>query len=566
MPILEHLEELRQRLFKILWTLLPLFLFYVSFSIRTTEYQGILLPYPWPDFYDSVSTQVVRGLMDSLLPDFVTPVQLAPGEAIIVQFKVAFFLALLTGMPMVVYQISKFVAPGLYSQEKRIIAKITLPATVLFVMGVVFAYLWILPFTFDFLYGLGVSMGLTPLVGPDEFFDIVLLFFLGMGLAFQIPIIMWGLTALGVIQPTVWKKYWRIALVAFFFFGAMITPDGSGVTMMLVALPMTALYGAGYLLANRKWKQREEPPKESTEKGGLPVWSIVAVLLVAIVGGALYYNSDVFAAPIGISLISLGDGTLDLSVPAFLLYAPQAFQEGVTSGALLQITKDTQLSLQLSGRGPDDSAMTFELTWDGEGPMMAGEDGSTLIALPALWNVSDIQSLSIVTSDGQSVAYLLDLHLTYKLKLETRYQDGNRNGNLDPGEAVVAQTYLMSYTPVPSGSRVVDVQQAGIRPPGTGQLLQIEKGVFYATGPEWSLEASLHDTNTSKMSFSYTAWIDDETLQGYGLDLFLTRTSRWSEAEDHRVWIRGDGGADLLYSWSLDQRFGAIYPVVQNIG
>src|SRR5207302_106559 len=90
----------------------------------------------------------------------------------------------------------------------------------------------------------------------DSFIDFVLLFTLAFGIAFQLPVLMYGLTVLGIVPANFWKKYWRFATIAIVVFGAIITPDGSGITMFLVALPMLALYAGGYVAAVSLEKHR----------------------------------------------------------------------------------------------------------------------------------------------------------------------------------------------------------------------------------------------------------------------------------------------------------------------
>src|SRR5436309_1367552 len=117
----------------------------------------------------------------------------------------------------------------------------------LFIAGVLVSLLVVLPFTFPFLYAFAYSFGATPLLRLDEFLDFVLWFSLAFGLAFELPVVMYGLSYLGIVSPEFWKKNWRYATIAIFIFGAVITPDGSGVTMMLVSIPMLFLYVAGYV-------------------------------------------------------------------------------------------------------------------------------------------------------------------------------------------------------------------------------------------------------------------------------------------------------------------------------
>src|SRR5207247_8548060 len=89
-----------------------------------------------------------------------------------------------------------------------------------------------------------------------DFIAFVLLVSVAFGLAFQLPVLMYGLSWLGIVNSGFWKKYWRFAAIAIFLFGASITPDGSGITMMLVSIPMLCLYVVGYIVSVRIEKHR----------------------------------------------------------------------------------------------------------------------------------------------------------------------------------------------------------------------------------------------------------------------------------------------------------------------
>ncbi|MFQ5884284.1 MAG: twin-arginine translocase subunit TatC, partial [Thermoplasmata archaeon] len=141
-------------------------------------------------------------------------------------------------------------------REKKLLINVTVPATLLFITGAVFAYIFVVPFVFDFLYRIAANMVDQMFLSPGGFIDFTLAFLFGFGLAFELPVIMVGLSALGIVTPGFWKRNWRYATVAIFIFGAVITPDGSGVTMFLVATPMLVLYLMGYLISKRKYGNR----------------------------------------------------------------------------------------------------------------------------------------------------------------------------------------------------------------------------------------------------------------------------------------------------------------------
>lgn len=558
MGILEHLEELRHRIFVILWFFMPVFLFYMLFSIRFADVGGgLVLPYPWPDLYDAVSVHVVRFVMSDLLPTYVEAVQFNPWEAILVQVKVAAFLALLTTLPVIVFELTRFVSPGLYTKERRLILRITVPATLLFAAGVVIAYLWILPFTFDFLYGIGLGMGLTPFVGPDQFFDLVLLFLVGMGLGFQTPVIMWGLTALGVIEPGFWKRNWRYAFVGFFIFGAVITPDGSGVTMLLVAVPMTILYLLGYLAAVRTWnRKRGEPPASQERPSSFPVWSVVIVLIVAVTGGFVYFGQGLLQPPQGMSNTWIGEGNATVTLPALALFAPLP-EDGIHTGTFLRITNETHFWFNWSASAGDGRPVSFESEEVSTPGLSIEGGGSSLRVLPALWNESNVTSLELSVTDGHGLVYALDLQVEYRVALRRTFADANANGVLDPGEAVLREAYVIVYSLVPGAATQRDPQDLGIAPPAGFQAQSLRRGLFSSAGPGWNLEAHASDFGTVSGPFEYVTRIETGA-PGVDLTLFLTRSYTWAEGEDQVLWIRGDATTQFGYEWLLDLRFGTL--------
>jgi sec-independent protein translocase protein TatC len=171
---------------------------------------------------------------------------------VVVQLKTALFLALLVTSPLTAYEIGKFVGPALKPSERRLLFRVTIPILLLFLAGVLLCLVVVLPFTFSLLFTYQTALGANLLLlFADDFISFVLLFMLAFGLAFELPVLMYGLSALGVVSSEFWKKNWRFAAVAIFVFGAIITPDGSGITMFLVALPMLALYVFGYLATVR---------------------------------------------------------------------------------------------------------------------------------------------------------------------------------------------------------------------------------------------------------------------------------------------------------------------------
>ncbi|MBI4258778.1 MAG: twin-arginine translocase subunit TatC, partial [Thaumarchaeota archaeon] len=107
------------------------------------------------------------------------------------------------------------------------------------------------PFTIGFLYGYAAPLVDRQFITIDALIGFTLLFLLAFGLSFQIPIIMWATTKAGIVDKRFWRRNFSYAILAIVVFGAAITPDGSGITMWLVAIPLTLLYLGAYLFIRR---------------------------------------------------------------------------------------------------------------------------------------------------------------------------------------------------------------------------------------------------------------------------------------------------------------------------
>jgi len=250
MSFFEHLEELRRRLRVVMAALILFFVLFLAFDIQLVSVGGVPVPVPVPSFLANntpMADRVIAYFVDYYKPEDVNLTLLHPWDGVIVEIKVAFFLSILLSSPVSAYEFSKFIGPALRPKEKRLIVRIAVPVFVLFAAGVVVAHLIVLPFTFDFLYSVARRIGVDfPLLFIDDFISFVVVFMIAFGGSFELPVVMYALTAAGLVDAGFWKRHWRFAVIAIFVFGAIVTPDGSGVTMMLVSLPMLFLYVGGY--------------------------------------------------------------------------------------------------------------------------------------------------------------------------------------------------------------------------------------------------------------------------------------------------------------------------------
>ena len=250
-----HLEELRKRLIRIVLTVVIISVFILSFHLNAFDYNGITLYYPTPDPLDNIAAQVTVAMKNQMVPESVQLIQTAPGQAFFAQFYVAVLLGIIFGMPVIVKELVGFVSPALGKKETKIIRNITIPAVGLFIAGSLFSYFFVTPYILEFLYKYGEASGLVTFLNIVDFITFVLQFLLAFGISFQLPLVMYAVSASGTTDAKFWRKNIRYAIIVIVIFGAVITPDGSGITMWFVAGPMMALYLVGMIFVERQSKQ-----------------------------------------------------------------------------------------------------------------------------------------------------------------------------------------------------------------------------------------------------------------------------------------------------------------------
>jgi len=269
MSIHEHIDELRSRILRIIVCVVILTIFSMSFGIKpfvlhysdnddnNNSNNNILqLYYPYPDPFNNVAIQLTSYMQKTLLPSEVKLIQTAPGQAFFAQVYVSLLIGIICSMPIIVKEIFGFISPAIGKQTKKIgIFNVFLPTISLFITGIVFSYILVIPFTLNFLYKYGQAIGVETFLNINDFISFVLQFFLGFGIAFELPIVIYAISLTGLVDPRFWRKNFRYAAFILVIFGAIITPDGSGVTMWFVAGPMITLYLIGMISIERRAKR-----------------------------------------------------------------------------------------------------------------------------------------------------------------------------------------------------------------------------------------------------------------------------------------------------------------------
>ncbi len=252
MTIREHIEELRVRILRVAVMIIVITIFAMTFDLRPIQVNGIPLAYPYPDPLHNISIRLTFYMQESLLPEGVNLIQTAPGQAFFSQIYVSVLIGLTSSIPFIMRELSAFISPAISTKTKIGLVNVFLPSIALFIGGIAFSYLLVIPFILDFLYQYGEALNVATFLTINNFISFVMQFFLGFGIAFQLPILMYGISLTDAISPRFWRTNFRYALFILVIFGALITPDGSGVTMWFVSLPMLLLYLAGMLIVEKK--------------------------------------------------------------------------------------------------------------------------------------------------------------------------------------------------------------------------------------------------------------------------------------------------------------------------
>lgn len=238
-PLMEHLEELRNRL---IWSIVAWgVMTAVAFTFRVQILEALRRPL---DAYNAAASLKAELIVLNITEPFLTA------------FKVAAFGGLALALPFIVYQIWAFIAPGLYDHERRLAIPFMLGAGFSFGLGAVFAYFVLLPFAVPFLLGF-LGDVVTPQISIGMYMGQILTFLGLMGILFEMPVVSYLLARLGFITSRFLINNWRIAVVLLVSLAALITPTVDVVNLSLVSVPLMVLYGISILLV--KWAERSRP-------------------------------------------------------------------------------------------------------------------------------------------------------------------------------------------------------------------------------------------------------------------------------------------------------------------
>lgn len=249
-PFVAHLVELRDRLIK------------AAFAVGIAV--AILALYPGPAaLYDILAQPLVVAL-----PKGATMIATSVISPFMVPLKIMMVAAFLMALPFVLWQVWAFVAPGLYTHEKKLVLPLVFSSTILFFIGVAFCYFFVFGQVFKFIQSFAPK-SITAAPDIEAYLDFVLSMFLAFGLAFEVPIVVIVLARMGIVSIEKLKAFRSYFIVVAFVAAAIVTPPDV-VSQLALAIPMCLLYELGIWAAQLFIRHTQAPPESATKTSQSP--------------------------------------------------------------------------------------------------------------------------------------------------------------------------------------------------------------------------------------------------------------------------------------------------------
>ena len=243
MSFFDHLTELRKRLI------------YAVAAIGVGVCVGL---YYSEEAFTFLAKPMLKALRDAKMEDKL--VYTSPLGPLHLFITVGLYLGIVIALPYVLYQVWLFIAPGLYRHERRAVATFIASSVLLFLAGMAFGYWVVMPMTLGFLLSVGNTGQFRPMISMNDYFDMTLVIELGLGLVFQLPILIFFLSLFGIVTPRFLWNNFRYAVLIISIIAAVVTPTTDALTMTIFMAPMILLYllGIGVSAIVVRHKRRSE--------------------------------------------------------------------------------------------------------------------------------------------------------------------------------------------------------------------------------------------------------------------------------------------------------------------
>ena len=248
MPLTEHLSELRRRIFISVAALFAVFVIIFNYS----EKIFMILTFP---LKSELKVSLVKPYVQLIGKKAASLVFLAPAEAFWMHLKVSFVASFIIALPVIFYQLWRFLSPGLLAKEKKYVLPFVFFASGMFLVGSVFCFCVVLPFAMTFLLGYKTE-NMAPMLSVGSYIDFCLKFILAFGTIFELPLAIILLTRFGLVSPAFLAKNRKFAVLFAFVGGAVLTPTPDAFNQTLMAVPIIILYEIGILLSRIVYRRR----------------------------------------------------------------------------------------------------------------------------------------------------------------------------------------------------------------------------------------------------------------------------------------------------------------------
>ena len=251
MSFLDHLEELRIRIFKAIAAIMVGFIagwFLVERFHLVAVLKGPIAPY------------LPAGKL----------VVLSPTEPLMIVLKLAVILGCILASPVVIWQIWGFLSPALYLRERKIVVPALSVGVVLFLLGAVLAFVFVVPQVLHVLFSFQTD-SLATMITFEKYFDFVVQLMVAMGISFELPLVILILASFGLVTPAALSRFRRVAIILFLVAGAVLSPGTDVFSMLMLSLPMIVLYEVGYVGTVLVWRRKGR----SAAAAGVVVLSLV---------------------------------------------------------------------------------------------------------------------------------------------------------------------------------------------------------------------------------------------------------------------------------------------------
>ena len=235
MPFLDHLEELRWR---IIWSL------------------GALIVGLIAGFTIVVKAQLIRLLQQPIAPYLTGKLIVTnPADPFSITLSVSVMVGIILASPVIIYQVWAFLSPALHRHEKKVVIPVIIGAVVLFLAGVALAWFWVIPMMLKFLMTFQME-SLQPMITASGYFSFVITLALTFGAAFELPVLILALAALGLVTPAFLSRFRPYALVLTFVVSAFVTPGDILLASFALTAPLYLLYELSVILTSVIFRKR----------------------------------------------------------------------------------------------------------------------------------------------------------------------------------------------------------------------------------------------------------------------------------------------------------------------